>query len=442
MKSQKFTLILIALFLGSYVFGQTATNQSPLSNGKEFDIHNKIQQRTDEIFDSLVRIRRDFHSYPEVSEQEKRTSEKVAAYLESLGLEVKTGIGGYSVVGILKGNKQGKSIAWRADIDAMASELPDVVDFSSKNEGVRHICGHDVHTTIGMGIANVLASQKENIQGTIYFIFQPAEEIAKGAQMMIEDGLFNLIEPDEIYGLHISPDPVGTISTKSANVFSHISIIEVAYKSSGDQDAVVNFTKQLMNSAQTYGPDAQFWDFSNVFNPEIGVTNPKTIYKEYVALTSDFHIKKSDDQLNIRVGVNASNLEILNRFLASIKSKMESSKYSKELLSIKFNFQQDMPIFFTPLNNEELTNETMKSISGVYGQENVTTLYGVAPLNFSDDFALFQNYVSGTYFFLGASNYEKGIIAMPHTPGFAIDEECIRTGVNYFSSMIVERLKD
>jgi metal-dependent amidase/aminoacylase/carboxypeptidase family protein len=440
MNSQKLKLCLIALCLGSYVFGQNATNEFPLSFEKEIGIHKHVQQRTDDIFDSLVKIRRDFHRYPEVSEQEKRTSEKVAAYLISLGLEVKTDIGGYGVVGILNGNKKGKRIAWRADIDAVASDLPDVVDFPSKNEGVRHICGHDVHTTIGMGIANVLASQKENFQGTIYFIFQPSEEKAIGAKMMMADGLFDIIKPDEIYALHMSPYPVGTIATKSVNVFSHITAIEVEYEASVSQGSLINFTKELIKNTQTHGPNSKFWDFSNVFNPEIGVTNTNTIYKDYVALVSDFDIKESGDRLKIRVGITGSHIGKLDTFLASIRNKIETSKYSEELLSVKFLFQEDMSVMFTPMNNKKLTNETMKSISNLYGKQSVIPLYGVAPYLFSDDFAYFQKSVQGVYFFLGGSNYEKEIVAMPHTPIFAIDEESIRTGVNYFSSMIIERL--
>ena len=442
MISQKFTLSLIALILGCSVFGQNSANEFPDSIENESLIHKSIQQRTDVIFDSLVKIRRDFHIYPEVSEQEKRTSKKVAAYLVALGLEVKTNVGGYGVVGILRGSKKGKRIAWRADIDAIASDIPDVVDFSSKNEGVRHICGHDVHTTIGMGIANVLASQKENIEATIYFIFQPAEEYAKGAQLMIADGLFDLIEPDEIYALHISPYPVGTIATKSANVFPHITIIELEYRTSDNQDSLIDFTKELMSSAQTHGPNTKFWNFNNVFSPEIGVTNPNTIYKDFIALMSDFDIKKSNDALKIRVAVDASDIEKLNAYLTLIETKIKTSEYSKELLSIKFDFEKDLPIMFTPLNNQELTGETMKSISSIYGEQSVIPLHGVAPFQFSDDFAYFQKSVPGVYFFLGGSNYEKEIVAMPHTPNFAIDEECIRTGVNYFSSLLIERLNN
>ncbi|MBZ9629704.1 M20 family metallopeptidase [Salegentibacter sp. LM13S] len=431
----KFRTAFIFQFLlyGLCAFGQVSTAQS--------SIHQSIQSKTDEIFDSLVEIRRDFHKYPEVSEKEEKTSQKIEDYLLSLGLEVKTNIGGYGVVGILKGEKEGKRVAWRADIDAISSDLPDVVHFESQNEGVRHICGHDVHITIGLGIANVLASLKENLQGSVYFVFQPAEEMNKGAKGMVDDGLFKLINPDEIYGLHMSPYPVGTIATKSENVYAHFTFMEIEFKAPKDQESLINYTKQIMRSAQTYGPNAKFWNNENLFSTELGVTNPNTIYKDYVALMSDFSIEKSNERVKLGVLVDASNEEKLNEYLALIKNEIETSRYSEELISVKFNFEEGMPVMETPMNDRELTDETLKSISNIYGKQSVIPLYGVPPLQFSDDFAHFQKFVPGVYYFLGGSNSEKGIVAMPHTPNFAVDEDAIKTGVNYFSSMIVERLK-
>ncbi len=440
MNFQNFTLSLLTLIFGCYAFGQNATNELPISIEKEFLIHKNVQQHTNAIFNSLVKIRRDFHSYPEVSEKEKRTSKKVAAYLELLGLEVKTNIGGYGVIGILNTGKIGKHVAWRADIDAIASDILDVVDFKSKNAGVRHICGHDVHTTIGLGIANVLASQKENLTGTVYFIFQPAEEVFKGAKAMIDNGLYDIINPDEIYGLHMSPSPTGVISTKSENIYAHRTKIEVAYKNSINKDAAIKYTKELISKLQTYEPKSEFWDDRNILNPELGVENPNTIYKDYIAVRSDFHIDQSDDELKISTVIDASHMNKLNSFLESIKTEISSSNFSKDLLSVEFSFVLEANK--SPMNDKVLTNETMNSISNIYGEQSVKPMFGVAPGQFGDDFTFFQKHTPGVYFFLGGSNYEKGIISMPHSPNFEVDEECIKTGVNYFSSMIIERLNN
>lgn len=440
MKSKKLAISLITLVIGCQIFGQDTFKEFPLVHKNTLEIHKNVQNRTDEIFDSLVKIRRDFHKYPELSEQEKRTSTKVASYLESLGLEVKKGIGGYGVVGILNTGKPGKHVAWRADIDAIATDIPDAVDFKSNNKGIRHICGHDVHTTIGLGIADVLSSLKENLTGTVYFIFQPAEEKFTGAKAMITDGLFDIIKPDEIYGLHLSPSPLGTILTKPNNIYAHRTKIEVAFQNLDDKDQMVNYTKELLSGLQTYDTISEFWDDRNILSPEFGVGNPNSLYKSYVAVRSDFRIDTSETDLKISTIVDASNLKELDLFLESIKREIKRSNFSEHLLSVEFSYVLGKNK--SPMNDEFLANETMNAISRVYGKQHVLHMYGVAPGSFGDDFTFFQKHTPGVYFFLGGSNYEKGIIAMPHTPNFMVDEECIKTGVNYFSSMIIERLND
>lgn len=408
-------------------------------NGKP-SIHQLIQSQTDEIFDSLIKVRRDFHRHPELSREEVKTSKKIEDYLLSLGMEVKTNIGGYGVVGILKGAKEGKHIAWRADIDAMPSKFPDVVDFESKNKGIRHICGHDIHTTIGLGIANVLNSQKEDLAGTVYFIFQPAEETYTGAKAMINDGLFDMINPEEIYGLHITPSPSGVVATKAENVYAHRTKLEVVYQNKDQKNETIIYTKGLLSSLQTYGEESEFWDDKNLMDPQIGLANKNTIYKEYIAVVSDYFINETEKELKISAIVDASEKYLLKKFKADIKSNINESDFSENLLAVKFNFSEAMPIKDTPINDKELTNATLNSLSAIYGEKIIVPIYGVTSGQMADDFAYFQEKVPGVYFFLGGSNYKKGIIAMPHNPNFAVDEESIRSGVQVFSSMLAERL--
>ncbi|WP_299247048.1 amidohydrolase [uncultured Aquimarina sp.] len=421
------TIFILFLFFGVITFGQESVIKPA--------IHKSIQQQTNKIFDDLVKIRRDFHMNPEVSEQEKRTAQKIKEYLLSIGLEVKTGIGGNGVVGILKGAKEGKKIAWRADIDAMPSEIPDVVDFKSKTEGVRHICGHDVHATIALGIANVLASQKDQLKGTVYFIFQPSEENYKGAQAMIEDGLFDIINPEEIYAAHIAPLPATMISTKPEWLFADYKVIEVSYKNSGDDDAMIEYTKTLLKSFQNVELGSKFFDPQSLLNPAIGLANPNTIFKDYTTVYDNFNVKKTEDLISIKTYVGSSIFNELDRILPQVKQKIKSSKYSTSLVNVSYSGDR-----VNLMNDKKLTNKAMNAISTVYGSQSVIRLYGEMPDGRGDDFSYFQERVPGVYFFLGGSNFEKGIISMPHAPNFAIDESCIKTGVNYFSSMIVERL--
>ena len=178
------------------------------------DLHKRIALHMDATMSEWVAVRRDLHRNPELSGQEVRSAKVVADRLRTLGLEVRTGIGGHGVVGILNGGRPGPLVAYRADMDAVRSPAPDPVDFPSLVPGVRHICGHDVHMTIGLALASSLASVKGEWPGRVMFIFQPAEERATGARAMLNDGLFASIKPDAIFGLHSAPLESGVLSSR------------------------------------------------------------------------------------------------------------------------------------------------------------------------------------------------------------------------------------
>lgn len=428
-KPLKFVLTIQFLFIGLFVIAQNAE--------KEFPLQKIVQQRTDNIFDSLIKIRRDFHIHPELSEQEKRTSKKIAEYLTAMGLEGETGIGGYGVVGILKTGKKGKRIAWRADIDALPSDIPDVVDFHSKNKGVRHTCGHDVNTTIALGIAEVLSGLRERLTGTVYFIFQPSEENYKGAKAMIDDGLFKIINPDEIYASHIAPMPEGVIATRPDWLFADYKIIKVSFKTSSENESETEYTKNLLSSLQNIEPESKFWDTKNLLDPDIGLGNPNTIYKDYRTVNKNFTVEETGNQISISTMVSSSDKRKMDSILPLVKQKINASKYSNNLIKVEYSFQR--PVIS---NNTELTKKAIKSLSSIYGKDKVISLYGAIPDGRGDDFAYFQEQIPGVYFLLGGSNFEKGIISMPHAPNFAVDENCIKTGVEAFSSLIIERLLD
>jgi amidohydrolase len=166
--------------------------------------------------DSMIALRRDFHKHPELSFQEKRTAEIIAERLNAAGLEVRTGVGGSTgVVGILRSDKPGKTIAWRADIDALPLTETLDVPFRSGTKGVMHACGHDGHTAIAITLAEMLAANRGEWPGTAVFIFQPAEELLSGAKPMIEAGVLNNPRVDEVYGLHLTTqDNAGAVMVR------------------------------------------------------------------------------------------------------------------------------------------------------------------------------------------------------------------------------------
>ncbi len=163
---------------------------------------------------SLIDIRRDLHRHPEVSGQEQRTAGVVSKRLRALGLDVRPSVGGHGVVAVLRGGRPGPRVAIRADMDAVLDDAPDPVAFRSLTPGVRHVCGHDVHTTVALGVAEALTPLRAELTGTVVFLFQPAEERADGARAMLADGAFADGTPDAIYAFHCAPLEVGTIGTK------------------------------------------------------------------------------------------------------------------------------------------------------------------------------------------------------------------------------------
>jgi amidohydrolase len=154
--------------------------------------------------DDLLALRRDFHRHPELSFEERRTAEIIAERLSAAKLEVRTGIAGTGVVGVLRGDRPGRTIAWRADIDALPLTERFAAPFSSGTPGVMHACGHDGHTAVAIELADILAARRAELPGTAVFIFQPAEEIIAGARPMIEAGVLDHPRVDEVYGLHFT----------------------------------------------------------------------------------------------------------------------------------------------------------------------------------------------------------------------------------------------
>ena len=207
----------------------------------------------------LIEWRRDFHRHPELAFKEVRTSGIVAQHLVSLGLEVQTGIGETGVVGILDGVKPGPVVMLRFDMDALPILEANQTDYVSENPGVMHACGHDGHTAIGMGIAQLLAKHRGELAGTLKFVFQPAEEGENGALAMIRDGVLNDPKPEVAMGLHVWNDqPLGLAAVGSGGVMAAADIINIKVKGKGGHGAQphlcvdsVLIAAQIVNALQS-----------------------------------------------------------------------------------------------------------------------------------------------------------------------------------------------
>jgi metal-dependent amidase/aminoacylase/carboxypeptidase family protein len=427
-------IFLISLMFAN-LFADAQTSSTNSSKNMRISTEENFKVETDQIFDKLVKIRRDFHANPELAGNEKQTQETIKQYLLALGLEVKTGIYGYGIVGILKGAKKGRRIAWRADMDALPNDFPDNVDFKSINKNVQHGCGHDVHMAIALGIAEVLAKHKNTLQGTVYFIFQPQEETFKGAKGMVDNKLFSIIKPDEIYGLHITPGPVGQIMVKANEMYAYQKGIRMQFKSNLTKESLTELYQKIRSALTRTANNSKPWEIQHALDPKDGLANPSTIFKDYFIMDEHFINYSTNDTLVLEADIYETDKDKLENIIPAIKKVIESEGLSAQLVSVSF-FKENPTIN----NDPKLTNIAIKTLDKIYGSGTVTVDYGQVPFS-NDDFSYFQQKIPGVYFFLGGSNFEKGMIAMIHAPNFMVDEECIRTGVKRFASLIFERLK-
>ena len=182
--------------------------------------------------ESIISTRRDIHQHPELAFDEHRTAKLVADRLNSLGIDVQTGVGKTGVVGTLKGEKSGKTIALRADMDALPMQETGDLPYKSQNDGVMHACGHDGHTAMLLGAAEALSQKTDKLNGTVKFIFQPAEEGQGGARYMIEDGALDGV--DEVYGIHLwNYQEYGTVGVKPGPILAAADLFEITVHGKG-----------------------------------------------------------------------------------------------------------------------------------------------------------------------------------------------------------------
>jgi len=200
--------------------------------------------------EDLLALRRDFHRHPELSHQERRTAEIIAERLHAAKLEVRTGVGGTGVVAVLHGDRPGRTVAWRADIDALPlTELLEA-PFASGTPGVMHACGHDGHTAVGITLAEILAARRAELPGTAVFLFQPAEEVLGGARPMIEAGALENPHVEEIYGLHFTTQQrVGQVQVRPGPSMASADAFTVEVRGTGGHGAMPHLSIDPITAA-------------------------------------------------------------------------------------------------------------------------------------------------------------------------------------------------
>jgi amidohydrolase len=407
-----------------------------------------IDQRVAAIESKMIGWRRDIHQHPELSNQETRTAALVAAHLRKLGLEVKTGVGGTGVVGVLKGNKPGKVVALRADMDALpVKEMVDL-PFASKARGkhmgkdvdVMHACGHDGHTAILMATAEVLAGMRDQIRGTVKFIFQPAEEgrseVARsedehiGARAMVDAGVLDNPGVDAVFGLHLIPGySAGTIAYRPGAILA-----------SGDTFTVKVTGKQTHGAFPWNGIDPIVSAAQIVMGLQTVVSRQLNLSKEAAVVSiGSIHggvreniIPESVELLGtVRTFDNQMRDETLKRMRITAESIAQASGAQAQVDFLK-------PSYLATINDARLSEMMLPTMKQVAGEKAILA----AKASASEDFSEFQQKVPGLFFFLGSTDPRKDPASAPpnHSPKFEIDEASLAVGARAMTALALDYL--
>jgi amidohydrolase len=368
------------------------------------------------IKEELINWRRDFHSHPELDYELFRTNEKITKFLKSEGIEytitAKTGI-----CAIIKGGKDGKTVALRGDMDALPLIDQKTCEYSSKNDGKMHACGHDVHTTILMGTAKLLNSIKNEIQGNVKLFFEPAEETTGGARLMIADGVLENPRVDAIIGLHVNEAiEVGEIGIKEGVVHAASNPFTIKIKGRGGHGAHPDTTIDpiviacnLINTLQT------------VISREISPTDPGVLTIGYIHGGTAQNIIPEEVKIGgiIRT-MNTEQREYVKRRLTEITEGVVSSMRGQSEVTI----EESYPCLYNDDNIIKLVKDAAQSL---IGKEKVNILQ--SPNMGVESFAYFSLERPSAFYFLGCRNEKKGIINPAHGSLFDVDEDCIPIGV-------------
>lgn len=374
-----------------------------------------MNQRIEELFPQVVTWRRTFHQYPEVSFHEKETSKRVAAHLKSLGLEVRTGVGGGGVTGLLRGRYSGPTLALRADMDALPIQDEKDCVYRSHIPGVMHACGHDGHMAMLMGAASILTTMKEQLYGNILFIFQHAEEMLPGgAKSMIEAGVLEGV--DAIYGIHLwSPLPTGYMSFRSGPMLASSDVFKVNIIGKGGHGGLPHTTTDAIAVAS-----------HAIVNIQSIISRQIDPVRSAVISIGSIHGGKASnvisDTCEWKGTVRAFAPDIREFLLRRIKEVVHDTCHMYGAA-----YEIEIRKGYPPLITNQLETERLRRVAEeVVGTDKVEEM---EPLMGGEDFAYYLNEIPGTFCFVGAGNELRGITAPHHHPKFDVDEEALKIGL-------------
>lgn len=401
-------------------------------------LHEALDTHAAAIEPDVIEWRRDIHANPELSNREFRTAALVADHLRSLGMEVRTEVAHTGVVGFLQGGKPGPIVALRADMDALpVTEMVDL-PFASKvrttyngmEVGVMHACGHDNHVAILMGVASVLSTMKEDLPGSVKFIFQPAEEGAPageegGADLMLREGAFENPRPEVIFGLHVWPNRVGEISYLPGPFMASSDAMRIKVTGRQTHGAVpwggvdpIVVASQIVLGLQT------------IASRQLDVTATPSIIT-----IGTFHGGVRSNIIPDEVELSGT----IRTFLPEVRRDIERRiRHTVEHIATSAGATAEVEIDYgypVTVNDPELTMQMLPSLERVSDSVKQT-----AKITGAEDFSYFANEVPGLFIFLGVAPPDADLATVPrnHSPYFFADEAALLTGVRALASLAVD----
>lgn len=391
------------------------------------ELNQQIDNLVEKIFPKLLKIRRHLHMYPELSHQEVETTKRINEWLKENGITPLTHSLKTGTAAEVFGKETGPIVAIRADIDALPIQEESNLPFRSTIDGISHMCGHDVHTTIALGAGIILQELKNNLPGRVRLLFQPAEETEGGAISVIEAGLLDGVS--SIIGLHNFPDlPVGTIGIKEGFLMASVDDFTITIKGKGGHAAMPERTidpivigSAVISQLQTLVSrtiSAKESAVLSIGSFQGGATNnviPDTAVLKGTVRTSNDSVRNS----------------IYEQFKKLVSNTVEAMGGEVDI-DYKFLF----PAVF---NDQQVTNVVRSTAIRIVGEENTVV---AEPTMGGEDFSYYQQKVPGCYVWLGSGNKEKRIVHPWHHPEFMVDEEAIKIGVKWMVQSAVRLLEN
>ena len=387
-----------------------------------------IAESAKEMLPRLIEMRRDFHRNPELSFKEYRTTRLIAERLQNLGIEIVPWDGETGLVGLLHGVEPGPVIGLRADIDALPIQEQNDCEYRSTVDGVMHACGHDAHATWLLGAAELLAARRNELKGTVKFIFQPGEELAAGAKVMMEKKVLENPPVDVIFGAHNTPNlPAGQVGLKDGPLMANSINIAVTIKGKGGHGSAPHKTHDPIMAAA-----AIIQGLQTIVSRRVDPLEPCVI--SFGSIHGGQANNVIPEVVELTGTVRTFQPALTDELAVMMRELIDHIAIAHGV-ETEFVFRQVIPAV---INTSDLAAWARAPLTEIFGEEGIVR---PQPVMGAEDFAFFLERVPGAFLFIGVGNTEKGIVNQWHNAKFDVDESSLSLGAGGLAQIAYDWLK-